>query len=256
MTKIIGILNYNDNSFSDGGDFNNLKAAIARIEYLTAKGADFIDIGCAATSYGAKLISADAEWQKLEKLLKNIDLSNVSIDSYNYKTIEKSLELGVKVINDVSGGKDPRILQLISKYPDVLYISMFSLVLPADKNIRIKSIDEVFNWAENMKKKCLAAGMIKKQIILDPGIGFVTNAEQSIELIKRVKDLTKFGVSLCVGHSRKSFIHSMANFKAAERDIETLAISLFLKQSRIEYIRVHNVEMHRRAFNIADEIYV
>ena len=255
MTKIIGVLNYNDESFSDGGLFNTLNASVSHVEYLTGKGADFVDIGCAATSYGAKLITANEEWRKLRPLLELIDLRNISIDSYNYDTMKFAIDLGVRMINDVSGGQDPRVLELLAQHPDVKYICMYSLVLPADHNIRVGSIDEVYEWANKAKQRCKSYGITEEQLILDPGIGFVTNAAQSLELIQKIKEFKRFGVPICIGHSRKSFIGSMAKYKSSDRDIETMTISLFLKQAKIQYIRVHNVEMHRRAFNIADKLY-
>ena len=256
MTKIIGVLNYNDTSFSDGGLFNTLNKGTTHVKYLTKKGADFIDIGCTTTSYGAKLLTADEELEKLQPLLKAIDLTSISIDTCNLGTMKSAIDLGVKMINDVSGGQDPRVLDLLVRHKTVKYICMLSLVLPADRNIRVKSIDEVYEWAIKTKEKCKTHGITEEQLILDPGIGFVTNSAQSFELIRNICKFKQLNIPICVGHSRKSFLASVTKHNINDRDIETMVISLFLKQSKVDYIRVHNVEMHRRAFDIADSLQI
>ena len=254
MTKIIGILNYTANSFSDGGDYNRLDSAIERIKRLFQQGADIVDIGASATSYGAKLSSEVEEWRRLSPLLNKIDLKNVSIDTYHHSTMKNAIDLGVLYINDVSGGKDKRILELISAHPDVNYICMYSLCLPADKSVRIKSVNEIYDWAGNKIDECKKYGILNERIIIDPGIGFTTNAEQSFEVLKNVKRLQGFGVKICIGHSRKSFLESMTNYPPQERDIETVATSLYMLLKNVDYVRVHNVEMHQRAFKVFNNL--
>ena len=250
MTKIIGILNYTANSFSDGGNYNSLDGATERVQKLLQQGADIVDIGASATSYGAKLNTEMEEWHRLRPLLDKIDLKNVSIDTYHYSTMKNAIDLGVLYINDVSGGKDKRILKLISVHPDVHYICMYSLCLPADKSVRVKSVNEIYNWTESKIDECKKYGISNKRIIIDPGIGFTTNAEQSLEVLKNIERLQDFGVKICVGHSRKSFLESMTNYPPEERDIETVATSLYMLLKNVDYIRVHNIEMHQRAFKV------
>ncbi len=250
MTKIIGILNYTANSFSDGGNYNNLDSATERIQKLFQQGADIVDIGASATSYGAKFNIESEEWSRLKPLLDKIGLKNISIDSYHYSTMKNAIDLGVTYINDVSGGRNRRILELISASPDVNYICMYSLCLPVDKAIRVKSVDEIYDWVGNKINECKKYGISNEQIIIDPGIGFTTDTEQSLEVLKDVKRLQDFGVKICIGHSRKSFLESMTNYPPQERDIETVATSLYMLLKSVDYVRVHNVEMHQRAFKV------
>lgn len=250
MTKIIGILNYTANSFSDGGDYNSLEAAIERIEKLFQQGADIVDIGASATSYGVKLLTESEEWSKLSPLLDKINLKNISIDTYHYSTMKKAIELGITYINDVSGGKDKKVLELIADNPHVNYICMYSLCLPADKHIRIKSVNEIYDWAGNKIDECRKHGIAEKRIIIDPGIGFTTNAEQSLKVLKNIERLQSFGIKVCIGHSRKSFFETMTNSPPQERDIETMVTSLYMLLKNVDYVRVHNVEVHQRAFKV------
>jgi dihydropteroate synthase len=132
---------------------------------------------------------------------------------------------------------------------------MFSLVLPAMEMVRVKSIDVIYEWIEMLKYKCDKHGINKKQLILDPGIGFIISANQSLELIQNITQLQKSNIPICIGHSRKSYIRPMTRSKTIYGDIETLSVSLFLQQAKIDYIRVHNVEIHKKAFDIASNLY-
>ena len=249
MTKIIGILNYTKNSFSDGSRYSNIDAALAGIDDLFQQGADLVDIGVCATSYGAKLRTEKEEWTDLQPLLAKRCL-DISIDTYHYETMKRAIDVGVNYINDVSGGKESRILDLIAANSHVNYICMHSLVLPADKTVRVKSINEIFDWAYDKIQECERYGIQNERITIDPGLGFVTNAGQSLELIKSIEQLQKLGAKICVGHSRKSFFEAMTDRPPQERDIETLAASLYMLSKKVDYVRVHNVEMHKRAFKV------
>lgn len=247
MVKIIGILNYNENSFSDGGKYSKYNDAIARVSELFQQGADIVDIGVCSTSYNAPIVTEYEELKKIKPLLNKINCQNVSIDSYNYNTIKYAINSGVKYINDVSGGKDYNVMELIAGTPDIKYICMFSIVLPANKKIRVSSTNEIYDWMGFKIDECKKNGISKERLILDPGIGFTTNASQSIKLLKEIKCLEDFGVEICISHSRKSFFKVISNYQANDRDIETLAASLYLSLFKVDYIRVHNVTMHKRA---------
>lgn len=254
MTKIIGVLNYNNNSFSDGGNYSDLDEVIGRVDELFTEGADLVDIGVSATSYNAPLISEEDELRKLIPLLDKINLKNISVDTYHYKTMQYVVKKGVNYINDVSGGKDPKILELVASNPWLNYICMYSLALPADKEIRVKSINEIYEWVNNKIEECKRFGIEKERLIIDPGIGFVTDAKQTMQLLRDIEKLKNFGVKVCIGHSRKSFFESITDREPIERDIETLAASFYLAFYKIDFIRVHNVKMHKRGFTVFDSL--
>jgi dihydropteroate synthase len=252
MTKLVGILNYTENSFSDGRKFNKLENALEHLEKLINDGADIIDIGAQSTSYNAPLMGHQQEWEKLEPLLRLVASPQISVDTFNFETAAKAIRMGVGYINDVNGGKDKNMLNLLADNPHVKYICMFSLVLPAHNEVRIKSYGEVLTWAEKQIDVCLNAGIRPHQLILDPGIGFSTGADNSFLVIKNVAELKKFGFPVMIGHSRKSFFNmlSSSNFPPAERDIETVAASIYMFQKEVDYLRIHNVEMHKRSLSV------
>lgn len=249
MTKIVGILNFTPNSFSQDGILGNTLVALKYLEKLFADGADMVDIGAEATSYGAKPLTPDEEWERLEPLLLEAPKKNISIDSYHYKTISRAIDLGYSFMNDVSGGKDDRILKLIAANQHVKYVLMHCLVLPANRDVRIKEVADIYSWAKINIDRCLALGIKKEQLIFDPGLGFTTYPKQSLEVIKNCELLKQFGVETYIGHSRKTVFEEITPLPPAERDLETVAASLYM-YGKVDYIRVHNVEMHRRAFNV------
>ncbi len=174
---------------------------------------------------------------------------NISIDSYHYETISRAVDLGYNYINDVSGGKDERTLKLIAANPHVKYVLMHCLVLPANRDVRIKEVADIYSWAKANIDRCLALGIKKEQLIFDPGLGFTTYPKQSLEVIKNCELLKQFGVETYIGHSRKTVFEEITPLPPAERDLETVTASLYM-YGKVDYIRVHNVEMHRRAFNV------
>lgn len=252
MAKLVGILNVTTNSFSDGGKYISTQDAINRVHELFEEGADIVDIGAASTTYGREIVPYEKEWSILEPILKSIDNSRVSIDTYNYQTAEKAILTGVKIINDVSFGLNKNMLKIIAE-SKIKYILMHSLVLPANKDIRVNNIYEIVRGFESKIAECLKVGISLDQIIIDPGIGFGTNPSQSFEVLKNLQKFKKFGTEILIGHSRKSFLEIVSQYPPQERDLETLTASLYLRK-QADYLRIHNVSWHKRAFKVAEAL--
>jgi dihydropteroate synthase len=252
IPKIVGILNYTPDSFSDGGMFFKLNQAIERVEELFEDGADIVDIGATSTSYGKILPTQEEEWQRLSDLIKCLGPMyghKISLDTFHPLNAKKAIDLGVMMINDVSGAKNPDMIKVINSNPHVQYVFMYSIVVPADKKRRAQTIDEIYDFGVGTVKKLLDNGINKERIIFDPGIGFVTGPELSLKVIANLEKFETLGVPIYIGHSRKSFFESITDIQ--DRDIETLAASIYMaKQGFATYLRVHNVAIHRRAFKV------
>ena len=119
--------------------------------------------------------------------------------------------------------------------------------LPRDYNL----ISSIMQWGEQRLRDLEQAGIDRQRIIFDPGIGFGKLAEQSLTVLQKVNTFTKLNTPILIGHSRKSFMSSFTQYPSAERDIETIAISLALANKNIDYLRVHHVDLHARAFKAA-----
>ncbi len=258
MTKLVGILNITPDSFSDGGKFNSLESAINQTRKLLEDGADMIDIGAESTRPGAIKIGDKEEWSRLEKILPEIILEvkkfneennksvTTAIDSYHFETLKKSYEIGVDIINDVSGLIDEKIIDFVAKN-NVTTVLMHSLSVPADPKIIINPHlnvnEEIFNWAKNKILELEKKGVKKSQLIFDPGIGFSKNADQSIKILKNIELYKDLGVPTYVGHSKKSLLDNL-DIKG-DRAEKTLEISKFLIEKHVDFIRVHDVLDHK-----------
>jgi dihydropteroate synthase len=250
-TKIVGILNITPDSFSDGGKFNSLEAALRHGEEMIKDGADVIDIGAESTRPKSTPIGPDEEWARLAKILPAIvalakkHKVQTSIDSYHFETVKKAHEIGVDVVNDVSGLIDERIIDFIAE-KNITTILMHNLAIHANPDLVVNrnfNLDhEILDWA-NKKISYLAKKNVKKsQLIFDPGIGFAKDALQSIRILKNIDSYRSLGLPLYIGHSKKSFLDAIDI--VGERADKTLEVSKFLIKKNVDFLRVHDVKAH------------
>ena len=264
-TKLVGILNYTPDSFSDGGKFFTIDKALQHVKYLIEGGADIIDIGAESTrptylytEHGNNIVSQTEEWDRLKNVLPEIiEIAHsqnvqVSIDTRYAKTAEKAIELNVDYINDVSALSDNNMIEVL-KNSSVNIIITHNLGIPLVKGNNIPEdcnpINEVILWGQKHISKITNSGIGKDRIIIDPGIGFSKTGIQSLYILSNIDKLNILNCPIYVGHSRKSFL-SLCKLNDVTRDNATLTISIFLFQKGIDFIRVHNTHLHSEAFSI------
>jgi dihydropteroate synthase len=252
MTKLIGILNITPDSFSDGGKFNSLKSALTHLEKLIKDGADMIDIGAESTRPGSVPLTAAAEWSRLENILPAVMAEvkkhpnvQASIDSYHFENIKKSYELGIDIINDVSGLTDEKTIKFIAEN-GVTTVLMHNLKIPLDPEIIINQSlninDEIINWAQQKISYLEKMGVKKSQLIFDPGIGFAKDQKQSIAILKYINSYEALNLPIYVGHSKKRFLDLLDI--EGDRTTKTLEVSKFLIAEGVDFLRVHDVKSH------------
>lgn len=259
-SELVGIINVTPDSFSDGGNSQEVSAAIQHAHQLVIDGATVLDLGAESTAPLAKPITQQEEWQRLEPILQKIMLEKtamlippkISVDTRNIETAQKALALGVDWINDVSGLTNPDMCQLLAEQNTDVVV-MHQLSFPANAKIVLKGdpIKPIFEFAENCLKICDRYGIATNRIIFDVGIGFGKTPEQSLKLLQNIQQFQVFDLRLLMGHSRKSFLTLFTELKPAERDVETLTMSLYLSSQSVDYLRVHNVDACARAFKIS-----
>jgi len=261
---IAGILNVTPDSFSDGGKNSSPEMAIENAKQMVLDGAEIIDIGAQSTRPGGiEIIGAEKEYERLAPVLdglKDLD-AKISIDTYHPALIRRLLkEYKIDWINDVTGNLEDDILQEISA-AGCKILTMHSLsVPPSPANILPHAqeggaISLLKEWGRGAFERMQRLGFSAEDIILDPGIGFGKSIYQNLALIRQMQELQELqelGVSILVGHSRKSFIFGLSTAPAKERDIETMVMSGNLA-SKVDFIRVHNVYDHHRAL-IANQL--
>lgn len=261
MPQLVGILNVTPDSFSDGGQFLSVEKAVEQALHLVSSGAEIIDIGAESTAPHASLMTAEAEWTRLEPVLNAIRAASndfliapkISVDTRHADTASKALKAGADWINDVSGLQEAAMREIVAA-SRAYCVVMHHLSIPASRDHvlprHVDAVKQVIEWAEKQLELLTRAGIAKEKIIFDPGIGFGKSPEQSLALIKNITAFKTLDTRLLIGHSRKSFLSLFTPYPPADRDVESLAVSLYLAKQPVDYLRLHHVEWCARGFRV------
>jgi dihydropteroate synthase len=255
----MGIVNLTPDSFSDGGEQDSWEAVATRIDEMVELGAQLLDFGAESTRPRATPLSADEEWIRLEAMLARVLdkfrgdplRPRFSIDTYHVAVARRALELGVDVINDVSGLTQPAMLELAAD-SNADFIAMHNLGLPADPDKTLETgrsaVDQVDEWLDDRTAAWTKSGIDPGRIIFDPGIGFGKNPLQSLELLRHISRFRQRGLRILVGHSRKSYMKSFSRDDHNDRDLITVGASMALCERGVDILRVHNLPAHALAY--------
>ncbi len=247
IPNIMGVLNLTPDSFSDGGKFNSKKKGINHAIDLINSGANLIDVGGESTRPGSKVIKENLEWQRINKILKSLIKKRIpiSLDTRKSQIMNKGINLGVKLINDVSGLEfDTETLNILKKYK-VPFVIQHSQGTPdkMQKNPRYKNeLLDIYDFFEKKIKLLRSKGIKHDKIILDPGIGFGKNLKHNMSLISNISIFHSLGFPILVGNSRKSFIKELSGKNDSElRNGGTIASSIYLMMQGVQILRIHDV---------------
>ncbi len=246
--KIMGILNATPDSFSDGGEYNEVESALGRIGLMVSQGAHIIDIGGESTRPGSDPVTEQQELDRvlpiLEQAISQFPETLFSIDTTKYRVAEEALKLGTHFVNDVSGlQKEPRFADLCVQY-NAGYVMMHAQGDP--KNMQE---DPSYEDVVNDIKQFLREGIQKSEkkglqnIIIDPGIGFGKTLDHNLKLIADLKEFQELGYPILVGASRKFMIGQILDDRPTdERLIGTVAVHYHAMINGANIIRVHDVK--------------
>ena len=256
-TQIMGILNLTPDSFSDGGKYNNFENAIKHLNQLIEDGADIIDIGAESTKPYSNGVEPEKQLEQLIPILKYIQENNIktpiSIDTRSSKVAQECIKLGAKIINDVSGLEfDSQMAETLANNPDIKIIIQHSKGTPdamQDNPTYENLMDEIYISLKEKVDFAISKGIKKENIIIDAGIGFGKSKEHNFEIIKRWKEFKTLDCPVMLGLSRKSLL-GLSEATNEEKDIYTLALNSILINENIDFIRVHNVKLHKNFQNI------
>jgi len=281
---LMAIVNVTPDSFSDGGRFFTDDDLRVRLRTLLDEAPPILDLGGQSTRPGAEVVSLEEEWSRVNRALDLVhdlvredsaptttadddadddDASGganpvgpwISVDTFRPEIARRALEKGARIINDVSGLDDPAMVELAAG-SRAQFVFMHHLGVPVDR-ARSLPLDRdpvvaVREWALAKIDALSQAGVDPNRLIFDPGIGFGKLAPQSLEIIRRARELRALPVRLLVGHSRKSYQRQTDPSGSADREAITLAHSLHLARAGVEILRVHDFRSHRSAL-LADE---
>ena len=279
-TYVVGILNITPDSFSDGGRFDSLPAAMLQAEQLIASGADILDIGGESTRPGSVAVAASDEIQRVVPVIKQLAQTcqvPLSVDTFKAEVAEAALAAGASIINDVTGLLgDPDMAQVVARHGAGL-ILMHNPVLyrkghpaaaaftnmpcfDAQTAARFDGLSLLAAtrlFLDLGMDRALAAGIDRNRIIVDPGIGFGLTTDESLDLIHSLGQI-QLGASQClpvlIGPSRKRFIGDILGKPVQERLNGTIAASVAAIACGADFVRVHDVAPVAEAVCVSDAI--
>jgi dihydropteroate synthase len=245
--RLMGIVNVTPDSFSDGGRFDALEAALSHARALEAEGAEILDIGGESTRPGAAEVSAQAERARVEPVIAALAQENarrvISIDTYKADVARAACAAGARIINDVWG---------LQRDADMAHVAAefgAGVVIMHNRRERDENLDIVADM-EAFFARSLAladkAGVARDRIALDPGVGFGKTFEQNLAAIRAIPHLkATFGCAVLLGVSRKSFLGLITGRAVNERLAATLAADCYGVLAGADVLRVHDVAAHR-----------
>ncbi|TFF27439.1 dihydropteroate synthase [Jiella endophytica] len=249
---IMGILNATPDSFSDGGRYASVEAAVDESLRMVEQGAKIIDIGGESTRPGATPVDAAEEQRRImpviEALARRSDCL-ISVDTYRSETARMAVGAGAHIVNDIFGAqKDPAIAEVAATTGAGLVLMHNG----RERETLPDVIDDQFLFLKRSLEIARKAGVPEEAIVLDPGFGFAKDGPENLILIARFAEVMALGHPLLVGTSRKRFVRGAIGREDPEPDIASAATSVLLRERGADIIRVHNVPANRDALAIAD----
>jgi dihydropteroate synthase len=256
---VMGILNVTPDSFSDGGRYSSLEAALERAAQMVAEGAAIIDVGGESTRPGAAAVDAAAERERtvpvIERIAAELDVA-ISIDSSKLEVMTAAVDAGACIVNDVRALRapdardwaaaagvgvclmhmrgEPRTMQESPEYHDV--------------------VGEVSAFLLRERAACLQSGIARESIALDPGVGFGKLHEHNLALLKNLQHIAALGSPLLVGLSRKSLIGKVLGRPALERLYGGLGLAAWAVSMGARVVRTHDVAATRDAIGMVSAV--
>lgn len=256
-TLIMGILNVTPDSFSDGGLYNTVDAAVAHAKQMVTDGADILDIGGESSRPGSEPLLEAEELARIlpvvTKLVQEVSVP-ISIDTYKPMVAEKCLKAGAHLINDITGLTNPKMRKIVATH-SVPVIMMHMRGTP--KNMQqnpvyhdvLGEIKIFFQTQISLAKK---TGI--QDIIIDPGIGFGKTLEHNLQILQHLNTFTTLGCPVLVGPSRKSFIGTITGRPVNERLEGTIAAMTIAIMNGANIVRVHDVKQCKQAIQVVEAI--
>ena len=252
-TYVMGILNVTPDSFSDGGRYNHLDAALKHTEQMIKDGAAIIDVGGESTRPGHEKITDQEEIDRILPVIEKIKQEfsvPVSLDTYKAAVAKEGIQAGADLLNAIWGLQyDPAMGKLVAD-SGVAYCLMHN----RDKITEEMDADLFIGQMKEDAKRALDAGIKKERIILDPGVGFAKTQEQNLMTIANLDRLKALGYPVLLGTSRKSVIGYVLDVPTDKRLVGTLATSAVAVQTGCMFVRVHDVKENVELIQMLERI--
>jgi dihydropteroate synthase len=257
---VMGVLNVTPDSFSDGGCYEGVDAAVARAEAIAAEGADLVDIGGESSRPGARSVSLEEELARVLPVVSALTgriRIPVSVDTTKAEVAKRALDAGAAVINDISALRgDPAMAEVVAQ-AQAGVILMHMQGTPAtmqDHPAYVSVVEEVCEFLQARIDAAIAAGIDRERIVIDPGLGFGKTGEQSLTLLAGLSAFHTLGRPIVVGPSRKSFVGAVLERPVHEREWGTAAAVAAGVLQGAHVVRVHCVAQMKDVARMAQAI--
>ncbi len=255
---VMGVLNVTPDSFSDGGEYYDLEAALARAEQMVEEGADIIDVGGESSRPGAAPVPEEEELRRVlpvvEHLAPRVPVP-LSVDTYKATVARRAVEAGAAIVNDISGLRmDPEMARTVAECGcTVVVMHMRGTPRTMQADTRYEDLmAEIHGALAESVRAAREAGVEEGRIWVDPGIGFGKSAEGNLLILQRLRELESLGCPVLVGASRKSFIGITLGIENPKDRLEgSLAAAVVAVMNGASAVRVHDVMATRRAVDLA-----
>ena len=259
-TGIMGIINVTPDSFSDGGKYANVEAAVMRAKQMVADGADIIDIGGESSRPGAEPITANEECRRVipvvQALAEQFQIP-ISVDTYKAKVAREALSAGACVINDITAlHGDPNMCQIIADaQAGVILMHMQGVPATMQKTPTYQNVvAEVHAWLTEVASQAVDRGIDSSRIMIDPGIGFGKTFDHNLEILRHLMQFRGIGYPMLVGVSRKKFIGRILDLPVHQREEGTAATVAWSIINGANMVRVHDVAKMKQVAQVIDTI--
>lgn len=261
-TYLMGVVNVTPDSFSDGGRYLGVEAAVAHGLQLAEAGADILDIGGESTRPGARRVSAEEELERILPVIRGLRERTqvpLSVDTTKAAVAREALQAGAVLVNDISGLHfDPELPRVVAEAGAaccLMHVQGTPETMqqaPAYADV----VEEVLTWLEQGVERAVAAGVPRERLLVDPGIGFGKTLGHNLFLLRRLGELRLLGLPVLVGTSRKSFLGRLTGDKpASERLAATLgSVAAVAASGEADLVRVHDVAEVKDALAVADAV--
>ena len=246
--QVMGIVNMTPDSFSDGGNYNNLDDAMRRVDSMIQSGATFIDVGGESTRPGAAEVSVEEELDRViplvEKIARYFDVW-ISVDTSKPQVMTESAKAGAHLINDIRALTEPDAIEAAAKTQlpvCIMHMQGEPKTMQNAPHYQQDIYQEVDQFFTQHINRCVNAGIEREKIILDPGFGFGKTLQHNYRLLAKLNNFHHFGLPLLVGMSRKSMIGQVLNVAPQERMIGSVSCAVIAAMQGAQIIRVHDVK--------------
>ncbi len=253
--KIMGVINMTPDSFSDGGRFQTTSEALLECQRMRDEGASIIDIGGESTRPGSEKVNTQTQIDRviplIQSIKRNLDIV-ISIDSGDPKVIKEAINNGAEIVNDIYALKNKGSIDVVCKEKKaVCLMHMKGKPISMQVNPTYKKLPgDVVDFLENRMNICIAAGINKDQIFVDPGFGFGKTLQHNLLILKFLHAFKNIGVPICVGVSRKKFIGDITSKPIRQRLAGSLMAAIIAVQNGANIIRTHDVAETKDAIEV------